>query len=71
MTLPAISVSQSQYRITASIPGRVLAGAIRNQFGWWLPTSRKHQPLTWRAFDHPEAAAVAVYEHAARRLNGN
>ena len=71
MTLPAISVSQSQYRITASIPGRVLAGAIRNQFGWWLPTSRKRQPLTWTACDTRRDAAVAVYEHAARRLNGN
>lgn len=69
--LPHIAVRHSPYRVTASIPGRTLASAIRNQFGWWLPTSTKGEPLTWTSHDTRRDAAMAVYELAAKRLHGN
>jgi hypothetical protein len=67
--VPPITLTRSEYRITATAHGhsRTLAQAIRNQWGWHLPTSRRHQSLRWVSCDDSTVAG-AVWELAVRRL---
>ena len=69
--VPPIRLELAEFRLTASVPGRTLACAVRTLWGWQIGhhgPGRRHE---WVAYDSRDEATSAVYGLAMRRLHGN